>query len=248
MNLEDVPTAVQGRIFGSKGMWALDPENQCDLPQIQIRNSQQKIKLVHDMFSAEFDTLHRAHFIFDLVSTARVTAPAHLSRHTIINLNHNGVPVDVFEELLQKSIERELAPLRYLGDSPHAMQLLVGGIERVSNVALQRVQMYAGGAQRAYGLASRWDDERTGDNVEGADEGTSSVPGTSSRLPGGKPMSAAESALLALRAGFTLDDEIVFGFVKQVQKDILKSVCEKLRLLLPCSGEAPMICGMSNFT
>lgn len=243
MNLEETPTAVQGRIFGSKGMWALHPTDELEVPRIWIRKSQQKIKLSESMEWEELDKLNRAHFIFNLVSTSRISMPSHLSKHTIINLHHNGVPPEVFRKLVKASIDQELAPLMHL-EGPHAMELLRHGVDKAANVSLQRIQHYAAVAQRAYGLASRWDDENAGD-VDGAEDDASALPTSSSSryFAGGKPGSAGEFAVRALDAGFTLEESAVFSEVKQVQKDVVNTICTKLRLLMPCSGEAPMICG-----
>ena len=141
LNLSSMPIAVQGRIFGSKGLWTLapDPEHQLlagetPQPQIWIRKSQQKIRLTVDHDSRELDTIHKAHFIFDLVAVSRVTAGAHLSRHTVVNLHHNGVPVHVFETLLKDGVQREMEPLSQT-EGQYAMQRLYNAIDNAVHVS-----------------------------------------------------------------------------------------------------------------
>lgn len=118
LNLSSMPIAVQGRIFGSKGLWTLSPEPEeqslaadAPVPQIWIRKSQQKIHLTVDHDDRELQGVHLAHFIFDLVAISRVSTNVHLSKHTIVNLNHNGVPVEVLGDLLDTAVQREMAPL-----------------------------------------------------------------------------------------------------------------------------------------
>jgi RNA-dependent RNA polymerase len=245
MNMEAPPTAVQGRIFGSKGMWALRLHDEDTVPKIWIRKSQQKIQLTVDaVCSQERMSLYeadRAQFIFDLISPSRVTMPSHLSKHTIINLHHNGVPADAFKRLMQESITRELEPLMPT-DGPHAMQLLCAAIDKAANVSLQRAQQYATGTHRAFGIGRRWEDESNTDDDDVAEEPAA----FSLCYPGGRPVSSGESATQALRAGFNLEEEFVFNEVKTVQTNVVNSVFDKLRLLLPCSGEAPMVSGMHS--
>ena len=42
--LSEMPTAVQGRIAGAKGLWVLDPDDMERAPRIWIADSQVKIK------------------------------------------------------------------------------------------------------------------------------------------------------------------------------------------------------------
>ena len=74
------PTAVQGRIAGSKGLWILHPHDRSPdaIPMIWIRPSQTKIK---------HERLAPAHLIFELVAPPRVSAPSRLSRHTLMVLS-----------------------------------------------------------------------------------------------------------------------------------------------------------------
>ena len=78
LSYEGVPIALQGRIFGSKGVWILHPSDHSidSPPRIWIRDSQRKINLVdpsllHYGCPQDPDVLrdvHPAHFIFDLVA------------------------------------------------------------------------------------------------------------------------------------------------------------------------------------
>ncbi|KAI0370069.1 hypothetical protein BV20DRAFT_1075995 [Pilatotrama ljubarskyi] len=143
------PTAVQGRIAGAKGLWMLHPRerNPFAAPKIWIRESQRKINL-------DFSNLHPAHRIFDLLAPPRVTLPSRLSRLTILNLSHNGVPTEVFVELMKETLDEQVQALTQW-TRPQDMQLLWATINRIGHVSAARIQQYALGASRALGLSGR---------------------------------------------------------------------------------------------
>ncbi|KAM5539858.1 hypothetical protein V8D89_006361 [Ganoderma adspersum] len=120
MGLKEWPTAVQGRFGGAEGLWVLHPEDQSSTPKIWIRESQVKIKL-------DFNNLHPAHSIFELLGVSRVT-PSRLSRAVILNLAHNGVPKETFVGLMKDMIDEEVKPLMEWS-GPKAMLLLSKAIE-----------------------------------------------------------------------------------------------------------------------
>ena len=122
MGLEGRPTAVQGRFGGAKGLWVLHPRDQSSTPKIWIRESQVKIKF-------DFNNLHPAHSIFELLGASRVT-PGRLSRPVILNLAHNGVPREAFVELMKDIIDEEVKPLMQWS-GPKAMLLLSKAVERL---------------------------------------------------------------------------------------------------------------------
>ncbi|KAG9019610.1 hypothetical protein FRB90_012456 [Tulasnella sp. 427] len=95
-----IPTALQGRIAGAKGLWILNTTDQSGVPRIWITESQVKIKYTDE--ELEEDPSRR---IFDLLRIAQVKTPVRLSSQPIINFAHNGVPNTVFSELLQESLQ-----------------------------------------------------------------------------------------------------------------------------------------------
>ncbi|KAI0640255.1 RNA dependent RNA polymerase-domain-containing protein [Trametes polyzona] len=143
------PTAVQGRIAGAKGLWVLHPRQQSPTgtPKIWIRESQTKINL-------DLNNLHRAHCIFDLLAPPRVTLPSRLSRLTILNLSHNGVPTQTFVDLMRETLDEQVRALTRWSH-PQDMQLLWATVNRLGHVTASRVQQYALGASRALGLSGR---------------------------------------------------------------------------------------------
>lgn len=256
LGLDVLPCAVQGRIFGSKGIWILHPDHQRmhgDLPRIWIRESQQKIRLALEMDPGELETVHLAHFIFDLVAVPRLGTNPHLNRHTIVNLRHNGVPVSAFAELMKAGVEAAIEPLLQF-EGLYAMPMLWYNVNKAESVFRQRLLQYAAGAQRVLGLASRNDVNGLKDDDEDdpADEATqfatahSVVLPPSKYFPGGKPVSVAERFLRLIGAGFGPEEEFTYEEHRKLRDRLVKAMFEKLRLPLCASAEAFMIPGTSK--
>ncbi|KAL4242442.1 RNA-dependent RNA polymerase [Abortiporus biennis] len=138
---DGVPTAVQGRILGSKGLWTLHPTNTLlsAPPRIWIRDSQLEVNLVTDYTPALLSQLDKAHFVFILVAPAHVSTPIQLNKDAIINLAHNGVPKDVIVKLMKDSLEEELAPYVQWEEN-NSMSLLWNQVDKVGYVTMTRIQ------------------------------------------------------------------------------------------------------------
>lgn len=215
----DRPTAVQGRICGSKGLWLLHPEPGSDEPKIWIRRSQQKVKFGDHAFPG----LNLAHYIFDIVAPSSIKTPTRLSKHTIINLAHNGVPAFVFANLMRSGLESELTPLMQW-DGPHANKLLWNAVDKVTKTMFGMMQESASGFQRALGL-STWRDFGNDTSDEAGYRDADKSP-SSRYLPGGKPIMRGELCLKMLQAGFSprtemfLHDELRKIIRAKLDKDI----------------------------
>ncbi|KAM5539861.1 hypothetical protein V8D89_006364, partial [Ganoderma adspersum] len=247
MGLEERLTAVQGRFGGAKGLWVLHPRDQSPIPKIWIRESQVKIKL-------DFNNLHPAHSIFDLLAPPRVTLPSRLSRLTILNLAHNGVPKETFVELMKETIEAEVKPLvQWTG--PKAMALLWKAIEKVGGVAMKRALQHAVGTSRALGLVSRSfqdyvDGEEPDEPLEelakeiteqqGEDDGEKSALYTALRDPTtGQPLTIHGVILDLLQAGFhPLNLESLYEKLKKVMKMVVEDIIHEYHISVPHSAEA----------
>lgn len=250
------PTAVQGRILGSKGVWLLHPEDRAPdaEPRIWIRASQMKIQLVAQFNESSLHELHRAHKIFDLVMPSRSTVPARLSRLTIVNLEHNKVPADVIVKLMEDGLKQEVAALtQWEGSS--AMPLLWNAVNKASGVSFQRLRRTAAGLQRALGLTRRRneDDSDDEDDVGGTpgasqasdaddDADTLDVP-PDVDMPSD---SIGETLLDRLQAGFTpLKDYFVYDDLKWLIKQVMTSYIKDYHIVVPESAEAFIVPGMS---
>ncbi|KAJ7810510.1 RNA dependent RNA polymerase-domain-containing protein [Mycena olivaceomarginata] len=217
-----LPTAVQGRIGGAKGLWSLHPTDEDDEPRIWIRDSQLKIQLSGD---------HRVHRIFDLLRASRPSQTdgrARLSEQSILCLSHNGIPDDVLASLLVAGLEATVKPL--LNWAPGAMGLLWRAVEGMGSVSGTRMQRIVGSKSRVLGFRDREPDEVVGD-AELVDTTTSSRSG---RDRGGGPLGLHEQAIELIQAGFHpascayLNDKL--RYIIDVET---RSVIDKYRISLP---------------
>lgn len=235
LDYSDRPTAVQGRIYGSKGLWLLDPADDSSEPRIWIRPSQRKIKFGRESDKA-LAGLSSAQYIFDLVAPTRVTTPTRLSRHTIINLAHNGVRASVFAALMRAGLEAEITPLMEW-DGPNAMQLLWHAVNKVTGTMSGLMQETAHGLQRALGLSNWRDFGRDGDDRDG--------DSLSSRyLPGGKPIMRGELCLRMLQAGFSPRTELfLYKELRKIIRAKLDKDVKSCHVPIPKSAEAFIAAG-----
>ena len=195
MGLPHRPTAFQARIAGAKGMFLLNPADDSpdSPPTIWIRSSQKKIN--HHPFADPSVLLNRALLILDFLNPSRVTVGTRLSTYSILNLSHNGVPIDVLEALIRKDLAEEITPLTRWDES---MIPLAKAVSRAGRITGSRLQRYAGVSSRAHGFISEFHKDE-----EWTEEVPSDVPVSAGRDPySGAPLSLHESAYDLLVAGF----------------------------------------------
>lgn len=241
LKLDDMPTAVQGRIYGSKGLWVLHPEPQHHsrapgvMPMIWIRKSQQKIKLAET--PEELLSLNQVHFIFDIVAIPRVSPGARLSKLSIINLAENRVPAQVFIDLMSQGLEREIAPLTHW-EGEHAIQLLTNAVDKIGGVTASRIQAMAAGAQRALGLSRGFNQDADVDEVFG-DEPSETLPATTRRLKSGKPPSVAGTVKRMLECGFDPAKEyFLFDQLDRLRDYATENYTHQYHVTVPMSLDA----------
>ena len=193
LGLPSRPTAVQGRVAGSKGLWILHGEDRSptEPPRIWIRDSQRKIKLPSLKAGS-------AHVIFDLVAqSTRITVPNHLNYQLIINLAENGVDSEVFQELMRDGLADVFKSLTQW-DGPGAMPLLWNTVNIMGSVTRTRLQKIAHGLARAIGLANRFEmDREDEDDDDDSDEDDPSLDCNSN-----SEKSLHEVVLALIQAGF----------------------------------------------
>ncbi|RDX50511.1 hypothetical protein OH76DRAFT_1348782 [Lentinus brumalis] len=249
MGLEERPTAVQGRIGGAKGLWVLHLRDQSPTgtPKIWIRKSQVKIQL--DLTP---NKLHSAHRIFDLLAPPRVSVPSRLSRLTILNLSHNGVPVDVFEELMRDTLDAEVKALTDWSGSK-AMLLLWRAVEKAGGVAMKRIMQHAQGTTRATGLTGRIREDNSDqsddlldpkltDVLQGLDE--SEMPSVSSlRDPStGEPLTIHATVMDLLQSGFhPMKLQVLYDKLKKIVTDVIEGIIKDFHISVRLSAEAFII-------
>ncbi|KAJ6457272.1 RNA dependent RNA polymerase-domain-containing protein [Mycena sanguinolenta] len=221
-----LPTAVQGRIGGAKGLWTLHPHDMDETPKIWIRHSQLKIILSSD---------HRVHRIFDLL---RASCPSptetheRLSEQSIQCLSHNGTPPEVLSSLLVEGLEANIKPL--LDWAPGAMVSLWRAIDRVGSVGGTRVQRIAGAKSRVLGYRDREPDEVEGQpEVEDIDT-SATISSRSGRDQVGGPRSLHEQAMELIQAGFhPATCDYLNWKLRYIVDNEINTVVEKYRISLP---------------
>ena len=256
MGLETRPTAVQGRIAGAKGLWVLHPRDQLPqgTPKIWTRKSQRKIEL-------DLNNPHPAHRIFDLLAPPRVTLPSRLSRLTILNLAHNGVPIETFVELMWDTLDEQVRRLTdWTGEK--AMLLLWREVEKVGGVMMQRIMQHAQGTTRAMGITGRIkegdgpgigdgdaDDELADPSVKDLLSELEEVPSvrTLRDQVTGEPLTIHAVAMDLIQAGFTpLELRLLYDKLKIIVTRVIEDIIHDYHISVPLSAEAFIVPGSSS--
>lgn len=176
LGYESAPTALQGRIDGSKGLWVRHPTDESEEPKIWIRDSQNKIKNPR---------LDRAHRIFELLGPSKASLSVALSTQSILNLAHNGVPSETIVELFREGLKDEVTPLLQWDSMP----LLYDAVNKAGGVAGARLARISDGNGRALGVQrAQWRPDDVEETNNDNDTETDSATYTG-RNPysGGKP-------------------------------------------------------------
>lgn len=184
--LASIPPAVQVRIDGNKGLLVRQPSDTLeDIMKIWVRSSMTKVKRAHpstDLAHMTIDVLRVAHH-------PRVGAT--LSVEIIINLNHNGVPLDVFKELMEMSFQELTAPLTaWARHEPEMVATpqdeLVELWEEVckkGSIGRQRAARHHVSTARLHGIESK-EDEDMEEDEDGVHLGKGSSPWWADEISG----------------------------------------------------------------
>ncbi|PBK76213.1 hypothetical protein ARMSODRAFT_217849 [Armillaria solidipes] len=233
LGLSVMPTAVQGRIAGSKGLWIRHPSDFDDEHKIWIRPSQKKIN---------YEWLDYSHRILDIVSTGYPSTSSTLSAQSILNLSFNGVPEAVLVELLKEGLARTVDPLiEKKGRFSDAS--LWTAVNQAGGVSSARIQRLAGGLARVLGYTRRewrdpavYDDKRDdGKKVPDDDAENQALSICTGRKDySGAPVSVYEAALDLIQAGFTPSkSHFLREKMRYVIDTSIKSAIEGFHVSLP---------------
>ncbi|KAJ7146508.1 RNA dependent RNA polymerase-domain-containing protein [Mycena epipterygia] len=219
-----LPTAVQGRIGGAKGLWTLHPTDEDMNPKIWIRDSQLKISLHDD---------HRVHRIFDLLRASHPSQTDEryeLSEQSILCLSANGIPDKILVDLLVDGLEQTVKPLL---DWTGAMTSLWRAINAAGNVSGSRMQRIAGSKSRVLGFRDRDSDKLSGETDTGVvDTDDLATSSRSGRDKG--PLSLHEQAVELIQAGFhPMTCAYLNDKMRYIIKTEINSVVDKYRISLP---------------
>ena len=244
MKYSSRPTAVQGRIGGSKGMWILhhspleqDPDGPA---KIWIRPSQTKIKL------GSPHKLGKAQRIFDLLAPSRVTGPSRLSSQTLINLSYNGIDHQVLKDLMALGLREEIQSF-IDWNHPQSMLLVWKAVERAGSVVVSRLRRLLTGQARALGLGQlRPLDDQGQEDEEGDGDSDHLQPLTDigHKKFSGQPVTLHETALELLQSGFhPLKLDLLFQKLESIITLVLDDYVEKFHIPVQESCEAYIIPG-----
>ncbi|KAG8910793.1 hypothetical protein FRC01_006123 [Tulasnella sp. 417] len=199
-DLSSMPTALQGRIAGAKGLWILDLTDQGNRPHIWITKSQKKIHYTDQ--ELEEDPSRR---IFDLLRVAQVKECVRLSAQPIINFAHNGVPDTVFSELLQEGLKGSIDQILedWKSDDAVAMWSMVFNRSGVGSIRRRRYEKFS---ERIFGKFC--DTKETEEHLLTSDGFVSSgdigdFDNSGPDPNSGWPTEFAEQIIVLLQAGFT---------------------------------------------
>ncbi|EXJ60846.1 hypothetical protein A1O7_04999 [Cladophialophora yegresii CBS 114405] len=120
----EVPSAVQGRISGAKGLWIVDYQGRFpDVSQrgfwIQVSDSQLKIK-PHPQARLDADATQRT---FEVLKFAQDCAETHLNRQLITVLEDRGVPRSVLRDALEEDMRSYSQSLANAMSDPQRLRL-----------------------------------------------------------------------------------------------------------------------------
>ncbi|KAI5825047.1 hypothetical protein K523DRAFT_251903 [Schizophyllum commune Tattone D] len=205
-----MPTAVQGRVAGAKGMFMLHPYDRHPEPRVWIRDSQNKIKL---------PKLERWHRILDLLKFAQPPTPTgfDLSEQAVLNLSHNGVPSKAFATLAEEGLRERTAPLLDWTKPAAAMWKAVSDLGNVTGV--RRVR----GSQVMHRLVSGYRQTGADEDLPTEDEDQMEAALTGRDPYSEQPRAFHERIIELLQAGFKPQE---CEYLRKLMAWVLKMVCE----------------------
>ncbi|KAF5331032.1 hypothetical protein D9619_005263 [Psilocybe cf. subviscida] len=245
LGLHDIPTAMQFRLAGCKGMLSIrdDETGNSDEMKVWVRNSQIKIAYPKGM------PLGKAQLTIDLLRTSRLSTPSRISSEIIINLAENGVKTSVFVDLLKASINETVQGLT-TWEGHDTMFNLWCAVERTGGVLAGRRAREAVGEARVRGFRNRSADEEDLDEDEGDEEGDGPL-GMMNNSPAqrsvawwadqvsGCPSTLEDTVMVLLDSGFTPQTSpILREKLKQVVIKTIQNRMRRLRFELPQSCTA----------
>ncbi|KAJ3541918.1 hypothetical protein NMY22_g3700 [Coprinellus aureogranulatus] len=193
------PSAIQVRVFGSKGLLVEDASDVTDKPAIRLTPSQQKIMYPdceHDPSQLAVDILRKSH----LKTSCR------LSTEIIVNLAENGVGKQAFVQLLENSLKETIEPLLNW-ECEAALMKIWQIVERRGGVIASRRAREQPGLARVNGWSER-DVEENRDEIDRGEQldGAQSEHRSTAWWPdviSGCPSGLEETIMLLMDSGFS---------------------------------------------
>lgn len=223
-----------------------DPSFRGEEMRAWVRSSQTKIQYPEGL------ALDPAMLTFDILRTSHMPSPSRISSEVIINLAENGVPHNVFVELLQTTI-REMVKGLTTWDGPDAMFSLWMNVERAGGVLMARRAREAVGEARVRGFSNRSPEEADLEEDDAEEEGFEpgavprSVPWWPDQLSG-CPSALEETVMMLLDSGFHVNScPILREKLKHVVTKKIENRTGNIRLELEQSCIAFAVPGMASW-
>jgi RNA-dependent RNA polymerase len=223
-----------------KGLLIDDGRNADEFGHVELTPSQQKIKF------AEGVSIDPAHRCIDVLRASRTKAPCRLSVETIINLSENGVPKEVFTDLLRQSLSELVEPFLDW-QSPDAMRALWCNLRRIGGVMAGRRSREAAGAARAKGFSEREAEEIERDDEDDFAEFDSAEQRSSAWWGdevSGCPSSLEETVMCMLDSNLTPQEcPVLRDKLHKIIKSRVREYIRSYRIDVPLSASAFLIPG-----
>ncbi|KAF8244293.1 RdRP-domain-containing protein [Wilcoxina mikolae CBS 423.85] len=108
LNLDEMPAAVQGRIGGAKGMWFVDPKADRFSKDVAIFVTKSQRKFLRHDVETESDWARSTLFV---LGYSKEPSEADLNFQLVPLLFMQGVPYEIFKEILEQHIDQEIGEL-----------------------------------------------------------------------------------------------------------------------------------------
>ncbi|KAF8913977.1 RNA dependent RNA polymerase-domain-containing protein [Gymnopilus junonius] len=234
---EDTPSAIQTRIFGTKGLLVNERGNPEECAIVWVTPSQRKIQFPGGT------SIDRAHRIIDVLRSSHTKSPCRLSVETIMCLADNGVTKKVFLDLLHKGLEELVKPLLDW-DSPDSMRELWCNVRRLGGVMAARRAREEAGRARVKGYS-----EREAEEIEIEDEDGFTVDITENQSVAwwsdeisGCPSSLEETIMYMLDSGFTPQEcPVLRDKLHKFIKGRIQNYIKSYRIDVPMSASAFLV-------
>lgn len=239
LNLATIPSAIQARVAGAKGVWYLDPNAQSWLPGeepkrwIHIRKSQNKIEYPRDK------PRDLSQQVLDVLTGSRTTSPSSLSKQIILVLHSNGVPTETFAALQQAEL-RAIADSISNWDGPdlavsHVLAKVVDDLCQVEKQRAKRSMDAAEHRAQGMGLSDRTQMDTAGDDRDFFFE-------KGRHIWNCMPVSKPERAYEMLGIGFhPRSCSYLAGLLVEIADTAMKKVLQRFAVPIARSAEAMVI-------
>ncbi len=239
-----IPSAFQGRLAGSKGVWYLDPSAQHPVPGqepvrfIEVRDSQRKIFYKNDQPS------DLSQHVIDLLGPSRTFSPSTLSKQIILVLHSNGVPISTFADM-QRAELRAISDdiTNWQGPNATVRLQLATVVERLCKVESMRAKRSTEAAEhRAQGMDSLSGKDAANDRGLGDDDREIFFGQDGRHLWNGKPLSKHECAYEMLLAGFhPRSCNFLADLLVEIAQQAMKKIISRFAIPVGRSAEAMVI-------